>query len=157
MHMTEERDLFGRACREAGLKQTPQRMEVFREILAARDHPTVEALHGRIRERMPSLSLDTVYRTLAAFERCGLVCRVRCASGEARYDQALRPHQHMACTVCGVVTDFSWPEYEAMDLPRCVSEWGQPSVVHLVVEGICQACAAGREEEAKENACVSAD
>jgi len=145
MHTMDERQLFARACRQAGLKQTPQRLEVLREIMAARDHPTVESLHARVRQRMPSLSLDTVYRTLAAFERCGLVCRVRCATGEARYDQAVRPHQHLICTACGQVTDFSWPEYEALGLPDTSGHWGEPRMAHLIVEGLCQACA--RQED----------
>lgn len=150
MHMHDERELLAWACRQEGLKRTPQRLEVLREVLAARDHPTAEALHGRIRERMPSLSLDTVYRTLAAFERCGLVCRVRCACGEARFDQSVRPHQHLVCTACGEVTDFSWPEFEACGLPEAAKAWGEPRVAHLVVEGLCRACA-GREAHDERN------
>lgn len=141
MSMTDERDLLAQACRQEGLKQTPQRLEVLREILAARDHPTAEVLHKRIRKRMPSLSLDTVYRTLAAFERCGLVCRVRCASGEAHFDQSVRPHQHLVCTACGEVTDFSWPAVEACDLPEQARAWGEPRVTHILVEGLCRSCA----------------
>ena len=55
---------FTKTCRKAGLKLTYQRQEIYRELVLSDDHPSAEILHRRLNEKMPMLSLDTVYRTL---------------------------------------------------------------------------------------------
>ena len=52
---------------------THQRTEVFREVAGAVDHPDAEAVDRRVRKRIPSISLDTVYRSLWLFSELGLV------------------------------------------------------------------------------------
>lgn len=55
--------LFKKVCRENGMKGTPQRLEIFLEIMGAADHPAAErALPGTRTVRLPTVSLDTVYR-----------------------------------------------------------------------------------------------
>lgn len=131
---------FSKRCRQAGLRCTQQRWEIYRELTGARDHPSAEVLHGRLKDRLPSLSLDTVYRTLATLEDHGLACRVHCATPSARYDHAIHPHHHMVCRCCGQMQDFTWDVCGLDTLPRQVREWGKPIIANLVVEGICAAC-----------------
>ena len=57
-------DRFIKACREDGAKLTHQRMEIFREVAQRGDHPDAEMVYKGVRERMPTVSQDTVYRTL---------------------------------------------------------------------------------------------
>jgi Fur family peroxide stress response transcriptional regulator len=78
MKSREERlNDFDDACRKAGLRVTQQRLEIYRELMAATDHPSAESLHQRI--RMPTPSLDTVYRNFAALVRGGLINKVETA------------------------------------------------------------------------------
>jgi len=63
---------FTESCRACGLKLTPQRLEIFRELAATTRHPSVEDIHQRIRTRMPNVSLDTVYRTLSTLHEHGI-------------------------------------------------------------------------------------
>ena len=51
-------------CREAGLNVTPQRIAIYRALLASEDHPTPEMLYRAVSRDMPSLSLATIYKTL---------------------------------------------------------------------------------------------
>jgi Fur family peroxide stress response transcriptional regulator len=51
---------FKDACRRAGLRLTPQRLEIFRELAESKDHPSVEELHRRLLVKFPTISLDTV-------------------------------------------------------------------------------------------------
>ena len=77
---------FETACRESGLKVTHQRLEIFRELAAADDHPTAETLYNRLQKVMPTLSLDTVYRTLTTFEEHDLISRVQTTESHARFE-----------------------------------------------------------------------
>ena len=55
---------FEEVCRNSGMKLTHQRMEIFREVAQTGDHPDAEKVYQGVRKRMPTISLDTVYRTL---------------------------------------------------------------------------------------------
>jgi len=63
----ERLERFVDVCRQKGLKVTPQRLEIFRELAASEEHPTAETLFNGIKVRMPTVSLDTVYRTLGMY------------------------------------------------------------------------------------------
>ena len=64
-------------CRDHGLKLTHQRMEIFRELASSSEHPSAEKIYKRLLSKFPTLSLDTVYRTLITFEKIGLIARVQ--------------------------------------------------------------------------------
>ena len=51
---------FESACREAGLRLTHQRLELYRELAKVDDHPTAEMLYQRLRKTMPTISLDNI-------------------------------------------------------------------------------------------------
>ena len=55
---------------------TPQRVAVYRALLQAEDHPSPEELYRRVRRRMPSLSLATIYKALDALTRLGVAREV---------------------------------------------------------------------------------
>jgi len=131
---------FELACRKAGLKRTPQRLEIYRELLLSQDHPTAEALHRRLREKLPSVSLDTVYRTLATLVDHGLINRVETKESLARFEVAGLPHHHLICRRCGQIMDFQWPIMDEMPLPEEIETWGKIDQKSVVVYGICQSC-----------------
>jgi Fur family peroxide stress response transcriptional regulator len=64
---------FLEECRRSGLRITHQRTEVFRELARSAAHPDAETLYLWVRRRVPTISRDTVYRTLVALEARGLV------------------------------------------------------------------------------------
>jgi Fe2+ or Zn2+ uptake regulation protein len=94
--------LMGDICRQAGLKLTRQRVEVLRELARSGDGATVDKLHLRLQARLPTLSRETVRRTLGALERFGIVHEMdgpdavsrpsaRAASGRASPECKRRP------------------------------------------------------------------
>jgi len=128
------------ALRESGLRLTHQRLEVVREIAGTDEHPDVETVYCGVRQRVPTISLDTVYRTLGALAARGLILRVDTAGGPARYDANTSRHHHFVCTRCGAVRDVEgagldvWGPAERVPVPGTV-EW-----VELQFKGICAQC-----------------
>jgi Fur family peroxide stress response transcriptional regulator len=55
------------ALHKAGHRLTPQRLAICRYLATSREHPTPMAIYYRVREQVPSISLATVYNTLALF------------------------------------------------------------------------------------------
>ncbi len=84
--MKSQIDAFVEACRKKDLRLTPQRLEVFKELATATDHPTAEVLHQRLSQGMPTLSLDTVYRALGTFLEMGLISKVETTESLARFE-----------------------------------------------------------------------
>jgi Fe2+ or Zn2+ uptake regulation protein len=81
--------------KRSGLKLTPQRMAIVREI--ADDFE-------RLRPSFPTMSFATVYNTLDALARCGLTGSLN-LGGAVRFDPNTAPHHHAVCDSCGAVVD----------------------------------------------------
>ena len=131
---------FEAACRAAGLKVTHQRLEIFRELASANDHPTAETLYKRLHKTLPTLSLDTVYRTLTTFEENNLISRVQTAESHARFEAEMKEHHHAICSRCQKITDFYWDICDTNKLPVQIAEWGQIEGKQLTLRGICAKC-----------------
>lgn len=132
---------FADRCRGMGVKITPQRMEIYRELAGTSDHPSAEELHARIARRMPNVSLDTVYRTMHLFMEKGLVDRVDAGCDTARFDAGMDEHHHFICKRCGRIEDFRNDAIGTHALPPEVHSMGRPEMVRLVVRGVCATCA----------------
>jgi Fur family peroxide stress response transcriptional regulator len=134
------------ACRKAGARVTHQRREVLRAVVETDSHPDAHTVLNRVRERMPTISLDTVYRTLSFLEERDLVNRLHASGERARFDGNNRSHHHFICRACGRIVDFEDEALDATALPHQVAELGSPTSRQLQVFGICRECIA-REEE----------
>lgn len=91
--------------KEYGLKVTPQRIAIYRELAKTDQHPSTEMIYKRIKNYYPSISLTTVYRTLETFEKLGLISVVNVLYNAARYDANLNPHHHIVCVNCKKIED----------------------------------------------------
>jgi len=126
------------ACRNSGMRMTHQRIEIFREVAQTSEHPDAETIFKRVRKKMPTVSHDTVYRTLASLEEMGLVNRVETVAGRARYDANPDRHHHFVCTRCGRISDI-YLEKEP-PLPEGIEKLGSAESLHMQVRGVCHDC-----------------
>ncbi len=131
---------FEQACKDAGLRLTHQRLEIFRELAAASDHPSAETLHQRLRKSIPTLSLDTVYRTLATFAEYGLIGKIDTVESQARFEATGCRHHHLICRKCGSIADFQWPSIDTAPLPEEIGAWGRIDIKNVVAHGVCKKC-----------------
>lgn len=132
------------ALRERGMKLTHQRIEVVREIAAADEHPDVEHLFRSVRTRVPTISLDTVYRTIATLVEVGCVTRATLTPGPARYDANVACHHHFVCTRCGIARDVVDPALDALRASAGTTGLGTIETVEVRLRGLCADCE-GRE------------
>lgn len=140
MQSNEQLNGFVEQCRKHDLRVTPQRIEIFKELAQAIDHPTAEVLYQRLVERMPTLSLDTVYRTLGTFSSAGLVNRIDTAESQAHFEVAHVQHHHLICRKCREIIDFQWQFIDQAALPEEVHAWGHVERKNIVVYGTCRKC-----------------
>jgi Fur family peroxide stress response transcriptional regulator len=142
-----ERMLAG--VRAAGLKLTPQRLAIVRELAADESHPTAQELYERLRAEQPTMSFATVYNTLDALSAAGLCASLSLSPGSGRFDPNMLPHHHLVCDACGSVRDLA--PARAPDGPqgasvrRAVSRIApgfEVRSVERILRGLCARCAA---------------
>lgn len=131
---------FETVCRNEGIKLTHQRMEIFREIAQTGDHPDADQLFQRVRDRMPTVSLDTVYRTLWLLNDLRLVVTLGTSREPTRFDANLSSHHHFVCGQCGFTRDFYSTELNNIRLPDSVDSLGEIDATHVEVRGVCREC-----------------
>lgn len=138
MHSIDPNEI-ARRIRHAGLKATPQRLAIYRELLETEEHPTVESIHQRVRRQLPLVPLGTVYKTIESLERAGLVTEVSLAGNAKRYDANREPHHHLVCTRCHRVTDFTDRMLDTIRTPARVRGF-RPTEVKVQILGVCSKC-----------------
>jgi len=137
-------DMFKAAAKAAGVKLTHQRLEIFREVAASLEHPDAEAVFRGVRKRMPTVSLDTVYRTLWTLNDLGLVATLGRRHESVRFDANLEHHHHYICVQCGRALDFQSAEFDVLRVPITVAGFGSVIATHVEVRGVCGKCAAAK-------------
>jgi Fur family peroxide stress response transcriptional regulator len=133
-------DTFEKICRDNGLKMTHQRLQIFSELASSAEHPSAESIFKGLVARFPTLSLDTVYRTLFTFEKLGIISKVQAIDDRARFDTNPLPHHHIICTKCKNIVDFYWPAFDEIQLPHETKKWGRVKSRQVEVRGLCDRC-----------------
>jgi Fur family transcriptional regulator, peroxide stress response regulator len=125
--------------KDRGLRVTPQRFAVYRNLLSRKDHPTVDRLLLDLNSQGPVSSQATVYSALQALQAVGLVREVRIEASTGRYDANVHPHHHFCCNCCGSIEDLHWQTFAELDLQKIKPEL-QAQTYEVVVRGLCGNC-----------------
>ena len=127
-----------------GQRVTPQRLVIHQTLQELNRHVSAEEVLGAVQERLPNVSLPTVYSTLELLGELGLVRRVGPAGGRVLFDPRMDEHQHAVCSVCGRVEDLDVDvdASPALDAARRAG-WGD-AAAGVLVTGVCDRCAKTR-------------
>jgi Fe2+ or Zn2+ uptake regulation protein len=129
------------ALHDRGMRVTPQRVVVHRALRELDRHVTADELLDAVTDRLPSVSLPTIYATLELLEKLGMVRRVQRA-GTSLFDPRTDPHHHLVCASCGSVEDLD-SDLDTSVLKRAAGRHGfSPDRVEALVHGRCRKCAA---------------
>jgi Fur family transcriptional regulator, peroxide stress response regulator len=135
------------ACRENGLRLTPQRRAIFELLVEDDSHPTAEEVYRRVRPVMPDVSRTTVYNTLHELVAIGELSPVDdLSAGEMRYDTDSGDHHHLFCTQCHALVDIH-REFANVDLPPADAAGYKIVKRQVTFYGICPECQAARGAE----------
>lgn len=129
------------ALRGAGLRVTNQRIVVHRALSELGVHATAEEVLRQVGDRMPALSLPTVYAALDVLRTLGLCRRVDGAGGSTLFDPRTDDHAHFCCSGCGAVVDVD-ASLDAEPLLAAARAAGlQADGVAVTLAGRCGGCA----------------
>ncbi|WP_420393134.1 Fur family transcriptional regulator [Acuticoccus sp.] len=123
-------DRLKEALRADGVRITRQRAAILKVLSEAEDHPDATELHRRARDVDETVSLATVYRTLAALEAQGIVHRHVFEGTPARFETTNLPHHdHIIDVESGEVIEFASDKIERLQA-EIAEELGYEVVRH---------------------------
>jgi len=125
-----------------GQRVTPQRLVINRALRELDRHVTADEVLALVAERLPNVSLPTVYSTLELFEHLGLVRRLGVRQGAVLYDPRAEQHDHMVCDRCGKIEDLDGGVKLDGALFRAKSGGFHANHAEVRITGLCRNCAA---------------
>lgn len=138
-----------RRLREAGLRVTAPRLAILDALEGDWRHPGAEEIYESLSPGHPSLSLSTVYLTLEAFVRTGLIRKVSGTDGRLRVDGTLQDHDHAVCQSCGTIFDVDRDRFPHADAPRRLPRGLEVRRVRVEYDVVCSACRKGSSNPGK--------
>jgi len=124
--------------KQHGYKMTPQRRAILEALTLTGDthHPTAEQIHEAVRERMPDISLATVYNTLRELAEMQELCELDLGQGVRHYEISRGDHAHRVCLICGRIEDVSG-DFEKIELMFQCGEDFRPVRYAVTIYGYC--------------------
>lgn len=133
-------EIFYNLCREKQLKITPQRIEVYKALMASDEHPSAETVYEKVKKILPNISLDTVNRTLNTLSLIGAAFVVEGSGDVKRFDGNLDNHQHFKCVNCKKIFDFKHNAFENIEVPQELRHKFKVLRATVYIEGLCLPC-----------------
>ncbi|MFT4113368.1 Fur family transcriptional regulator [Silvibacterium sp.] len=133
-------ECFRALCETAGIAVTHQRQVVYEELCVMHGHPSPEEVYGRVRSRIPSISLATVYKTIHLFIESGVFREVSLHHGTLRVETNARPHHHLVCTQCKAIRDIDAEELGLTPAEGQLSDGFLVQRYAVDVLGLCAGC-----------------
>lgn len=125
----------------AGLRKSRQSEIILEVLKGTTSHPDAEWVYERVRERVPRVSLGTVYRNLAKMAESGEILKLGVGTSVSHYDGNPKPHSHAVCRRCGRIDDLFG---EISETVRAEGERLYNGVITdctVTYYGFCESCA----------------
>lgn len=132
---------FRELCNSRGLAVTHQRVVIWEALSELPGHPSPEELFLAVRERIPSISLATVYKNLKTFIEHGLLAEVSLHHGSVRLETNSVPHHHLVCVRCRRIEDLPDDSLEPPKLRTDCPEGFRVQRFSVELLGLCRDCA----------------
>jgi Fur family peroxide stress response transcriptional regulator len=131
---------FRKTCRDHGLRITPQRIAIYKRLVASTFHPTATDIYKQIKDTFPNISLGTVNTTLITFADIGLARIVEASGDPKRFDPDLEPHHHFRCVKCGRIIDFHNKAWDDIKIPAEITDKHSVISKSMHLDGLCNRC-----------------
>lgn len=138
--MQFDSDQFRILCAQHGLAMTHQRQVIYQALMVMHDHPSPEVIYEKVRKRIPSISLATVYKNIKTFVDSGLLREVSLHHGSARLETNMDPHHHLVCIQCKAIVDLDDGDLEPVRLKKKLPRGFSVQRYSVEIIGLCSHC-----------------
>lgn len=140
--MKSELEIFREFLKRKGMRYTPEREIIIREIFATHEHFDVDSLYISMRKKDARVSKASIYRLIPLLIEAGLIEEVFFDSGQMYYEHIYghEHHCHLRCIKCRKIQEFS--DSRLKDIENDLSERFNYKILRhkLEVMGLCSDC-----------------
>ena len=136
----QETSQFRRVCEKAGLAVTHQRQIIYDVLTSIDGHPSPEEVYARVKRRIPSISLATVYKNIHLFIESGIFQQVSVHHGSMRVETNQAAHHHLVCTECKSIVDIDAEVLGLSEIEHRLPSGFLVQRLSVDVLGLCEAC-----------------
>ncbi len=124
-----------------GSRFTSHRLALLRLLAVSEDHPNATQLFEKLRPQFPTISLATVYKTIALLKEEGEVLEID-LHNDSHYDgNKPYPHPHLICDVCRKIIDGDEVQFTNIIHQEIERKFNfQVHREQMIFYGVCQAC-----------------
>ncbi|MEG1705002.1 MAG: transcriptional repressor [Clostridia bacterium] len=122
------------------MRYSKHREEILNIIKNSDSHPTVEDIYISMREKIPNISLGTVYRNISILYEMGLIKKIPLNNRPDRFDKTLTNHYHMICKKCNQVYDIFSDELNMLNKNISNEVGHNIESSDITFYGICHEC-----------------
>jgi Fur family ferric uptake transcriptional regulator len=140
--MKEKIEIFRQFVRSKGLRNTPERETIIREIFSTPEHFDVEELYLRLKRKKKKISKPSIYRLIPLLLETGLIQEAYFEDGHLHYEHihGRQHHCHLRCMNCGNTIEFTEPSVDKLE-GKLAKKYGFAIEGHkLEVFGYCPRC-----------------
>ncbi len=131
---------FRELCAEHGIAVTHQRQVLYETMQSMHGHPSPEEVFAAVKQRIPSISLATVYKNIHLFVESGVFRELSIHHGTLRVEMNSVPHHHMVCSICKKVSDLPDGVLGSQTIETILPNGFMVERVSVDVIGICPVC-----------------
>lgn len=137
-------DKFIELLRAKGYKITPQRRAVIAALFAGEKFSSAQRILAVVKEQMPDVGLDTIYRNLNLLVALEMVNEIKTGMAAGNLFEPVVEHEHhhhhFICLKCGAVECIDFCPVRESDL-HILEAQGLTVVTHsLEIYGYCRNC-----------------
>ncbi len=130
------------------VRMTKQRQIILEELRKVTSHPTADDLYQMVRDKMPKISLGTVYRNLEILSGSGVIQKLDIGGTQKRFDGNTSNHPHIRCVTCGRVADIDvHSDFDFIGVAEKATDF-EVLRYRLEYNGICSECIEVKQAQA---------
>ena len=127
------------------MRMTSQRALILQIIQEGQGHLDADEIFRRARYMKPRLSLSTVYRTLKALKKPGMIDELHFDDTHRHYEaKSSKEHHHLVCLGCGRVIEFTYPLSRYLRRNIVEAKDFEITETEIRMKGYCPRCQQGR-------------
>ena len=131
---------FRELCAEHGITVTHQRQVLYDVMRGMSGHPSPEEIYARVKRKVPSISLATVYKNVHLFVESGVLREVSLHHGSQRVEMNVEEHHHLVCSKCKAITDIDEKALGALPKRKKLAGGFLVERYSVDVIGLCTKC-----------------
>ena len=137
-----ELDIFRQFLKRQGMRYTPERETIIKEIFSTHEHFDVDSLYIAIRQKGLRVSKASIYRLIPLLIKANLIDEVFFENGQMHYEHTYghEHHCHLRCRECRRIEEFS--DERIAQIEEELSERFNYKILRHKFEviGICSRC-----------------